>query len=205
VKKLIHSIIKEYKVLVRDKAALAVMFLMPVVLVFIVTIIQDSTFKSVNETSVPLLFVDNDKDSVSIKLENALKQTHFFEVVKKEISEEETKNLVADGNFLIGIIVPQNTSAQLREKAKSRISKLFPQEDSVVKNPDSNPLQLKVFFDPITKQSFKTSISGAIDRIISAIEMQSMIFALGDELKGISTESRAVTIDSKPLVETVQV
>ena len=79
--------------MVRDKAAMAVMFLMPMALVFIVTIIQDSTFKSVNETSVPLLFVDNDKDSLSFKLESALKQTHFFEVIKKDITEEETKVL----------------------------------------------------------------------------------------------------------------
>jgi ABC-2 type transport system permease protein len=203
-KKLLYCIYKEYKVLVRDKAALAVMFLMPMALVFIVTIIQDSTFKSVNETSVPLLFVDKDKDSLSFKLENALVQTHFFEVVKKDISEEETKTLVAEGKYLIGIIVPENTSQQLREKAKTRISKLFPQEDSATKTTDANPIQLKVFFDPITKQSFKVSISGAIDRIVSAIEMQSMISALEEELKDISPESKSASIDNKPLVETVQ-
>ena len=67
-KKIFYCIYKEYKVLVRDKAALAVTFLMPMALVFIVTIIQDSTFKSVNETSVPLLLVDKDKDSLSFKL-----------------------------------------------------------------------------------------------------------------------------------------
>lgn len=190
--------------MVRDKAAMAVMFLMPMALVFIVTIIQDSTFKSVNETSVPLLFVDNDKDSLSFKLESALKQTHFFEVIKKDITEEETKVLVSEGKFLIGVIVPQNTSSQLRERAKSRISKLFPQEDSLIKAKDTQPLQLKVFFDPITKQSFKVSISGAIDRIVTAIEMQSMIVALGEELKDISPESKSATIENKPLVETVQ-
>ncbi len=203
-KKLLYCIYKEYKVLVRDKAALAVMFLMPMALVFIVTIIQDSTFKSVNETSVPLLFVDNDRDSVSIKLEKALVQTNFFEVVKKDISEEKTKNLVAEGKYLIGVIVPENTSKQLREKAKARISKLFPQENTATKTSDRNALQLKVFFDPITKQSFKVSISGAIDRIVSAIEMQSMISALGEELKDISPESKSSNIDNKPLVETVQ-
>lgn len=202
--KLLYCIYKEYKVLIRDKAALAVMFLMPMTLVFIVTIIQDSTFKSVNETSVPLLFVDNDKDSLSFKLENALMQTHFFEVVKKDISEEETKTLVAEGKFLIGIIVPENTSAQLREKAKTRISKLFPQEDSTKQISDGGSLQLKIFFDPITKQSFKVSISGAIDRIVSAIEMQSMIKALGEELKDISPDGKTASIDNKPLVETVQ-
>jgi ABC-2 type transport system permease protein len=203
-KKLYYCIIKEFKILIRDKAALAVMFLMPMALVFIVTIIQDSTFKSVNETSVPLLLVDNDKDSVSIKLEKALIQTNFFKVEKKEISEEETKTLVAEGNYLIGIIIPKNTSIQLREKAKSRISKLFPQEDSAIKMVNSGPLQIKVFFDPITKESFKVSISGAIDRIVSAIEMQSMITALGEELKDISPETKSSAFENKPLVETVQ-
>lgn len=203
-KKLYHCIIKEFKILIRDKAALAVMFLMPMALVFIVTIIQDSTFKSVNETSVPLLFVDNDKDSVSIKLENALIQTNFFKVEKKDISENEAKNLVAEGKYLIGIIIPKNTSVQLREKSRSRISKLFPQEDSTKQISDSNVIQLKVYFDPITKQSFKVSISGAIDRIVSAIEMQSMVTALGEELKDISPEGKTGMIENKPLVETVQ-
>lgn len=202
--KLLYCIYKEYKVLIRDKAALAVMFIMPLALVFIVTIIQDSTFKSVNETSVPLLFVDNDKDSVSIQLEKALIQTNFFDVKKRDISEEETRNLVAEGKFLIGVIVPKNTSVLLREKAKSRISKLFPREDSVIRPANSDHLQLKVYFDPITKQSFKVSISGAIDRIVSAIEMQSMITALGQELKDISPEGKAASIENKPLVETVQ-
>lgn len=202
--KLLYCIYKEYKVLIRDKAALAVMFLMPMALVFIVTIIQDSTFKSVNETSVPLLFVDNDKDSLAFKLENALVQTHFFDVVKKDISEEETKNLVAEGKFLIGVIVPPKTSEQLREKAKLRISKLFPQEDSTVKTESSDPIRLKLFFDPVTKQSFKVSISGAIDRIVSGIEMQSMLTSLEEELKAISPEAKPAKIENKPLVETVQ-
>ena len=132
-KKIFYCIYKEYKVLVRDKAALAVTFLMPMALVFIVTIIQDSTFKSVNETSVPLLLVDKDKDSLSFKLENALVQTHFFEVTKRDISEDEAQTLVAKGKFLIAVIVPENASKQLRKKAKTRISKLFPEEDSTKK------------------------------------------------------------------------
>src|ERR1044071_3294796 len=111
-KKLLYSIQKEFKVFTRDRAAMAVTFLMPMAMVFIVTIIQDSTFKSVNETSVPLLFVDQDKDSIGIKLEKALSETKFFKVEKKEISEEEAKKLVSEGKFLIGIIVPKEASYQ---------------------------------------------------------------------------------------------
>ena len=199
-KKLFYCVYKEYKVLVRDKAALAVTFLMPMALVFIVTIIQDSTFKSVNETSVPLLLVDKDKDSLSFKLESALVQTRFFEVIKIDISEEQTQTLVAEGKFLIAVIVPKEASKQLREKAKARISKLFPDMDSAKKAEETAAVELKLFFDPITKQSFKVSISGAIDRIVSAIEMESMINTLGEELKTILSTTISPKFEKEPLV-----
>ena len=96
-KKLLYSLYKEYKVLVRDKAAMGIMFIMPMALVFVVTIIQDTTFKSVNETSVPLLLVDKDNDSLSVQLERALNQTKFFKVDKQNISGEEARELVATG------------------------------------------------------------------------------------------------------------
>jgi ABC-2 type transport system permease protein len=203
-RKLFYSIQKEFKVFVRDRSAMAVTFLMPVALVFIVTIIQDSTFKSVNETAVPVLFVDQDKDSIGIKLEKALTGTKFFKVERKEISEEETKALVTEGKFLIGIIVPARASEQLRERAKERISSLFPSEDSTGTEKENTSVQLKLFFDPVTKESFKVSIGGAIAKIVSGIEMQNMLIALGEELKAISPESKPPELQDRPIVTTVE-
>ena len=40
-----------------------------------------------------------------------------------------------------------------------------------------------MYFDPITKKSFKTTISNAIERIISQIEMQSMANSLNEKMK----------------------
>ena len=64
----------------------------------------------------------------------------------------------------------------------------------------ANPIELKLFFDPITKQSFKVSISGAIDRIVSAIEMESMINTLGEELKTILSTTVSPKFENEPLV-----
>lgn len=200
-KKLAYCIYKEFKLIIRDKAALAIMFLMPMALVFIVTLIQDSTFKSVNETKVPLLFVDKDQDSLSNNLERALVQANFFSIDKKNISLEETKQLVASGKYLIAVLVPENTSKNLRQKASDRISKLFSQTNTVM---DTSAIELQLFFDPITKQSFKTSISGAIDRIVSGIEMQSMGQVLTKQLKEAFPNSQPANFDNKPLVTTVQ-
>ncbi len=178
------------------------MFLMPMALVFIVTLVQDSTFKSVNETSVPLLFVDNDKDSLSFQLENSLTQAHFFTTSKKNISVDEAKQLVATGKFLMAVIVPENISKKLRNKAKAKISKAFNPNDSIIN--DDSELQLQLFFDPITKQSFKVTISSAIDKIVSGIEMQSLTKELSQQLKQNFPNAKPIAFDSKPLVTTIQ-
>lgn len=205
-KKLLYSLYKEYKVLVRDKAAMAIMFVMPMALVFLITVIQDTTFKSVNESSVPLLLVDKDHDTLSFQLERALKSTRSFVIEKKDISTEEVRELISNGDYLIGIIIPENSSKRLREKASARISKLFISDDSVGAEPvDTSALHLTLLFDPITKQSFKMSISSAVDGIVSGVEMQSMVSVLNEQLKDlVPGGGSGFQFDSKPLLTTVQ-
>lgn len=184
--KLLYSIYKEYKVLTRDRAGLAITFIMPTVLILIITLIQDTTFRSVNEASVPLLIVDRDHDSLSTTLEKSLINSKFFVITKKQLSDEETKKEIATGHFFIGIIIPENTSKKLREKSSARISTLLSgfSADSIVEEPiDTNKLKVQLYFDPITKKSFKTTISNSIERIISQIEMQGMVNSLNEKMK----------------------
>src|SRR6478609_7109970 len=105
--KLLYSIYKECKVLTRDRAGLAI------------------TFISVNESSVPLLLVDRDHDSLSHTLEKYIVNSKFFIVTKKQLSNEEVKQEIAKGHFFIGVIVPENTSKRLRERSTARIAKLL--------------------------------------------------------------------------------
>lgn len=185
--KLLYSILKEYKVLTRDRAGLAITFIMPTVLILIITLIQDTTFRSVNEASIPLLIVDRDHDSLSSTLEKSLISSKFFVITKKQLTDEETKKEIAKGTFFIGIVIPKNTSKGLREKSSVRISKLlnsFSGDTSATEEPiDTSKLKVQMYFDPITKKSFKTTISNSIERIISQIEMQSMVNSLNDKMK----------------------
>ena len=90
--KLLYSIYKEYKVLTRDRAGLAITFIMPTVLILIITLIQDTTFRSVSEASVPLLIVDRDNDSLASSLEKSLAGSKFFAITKKNMTNEQAKN-----------------------------------------------------------------------------------------------------------------
>ena len=47
--KLLASTYKEFLLLTRDIGGIAILFIMPLVLIVTITLIQDSTFKTVNE------------------------------------------------------------------------------------------------------------------------------------------------------------
>jgi ABC-2 type transport system permease protein len=202
--KLIYSIYKEYKVLTRDRAGLAITFIMPTVLILIMTLIQDSTFKSVNESSVPLLFVDRDHDSLSETLKKYINRSKFFVITEKQLSNEEAKKEIAQGHFFIGVVVPENTSKKLRDRSTARVTKLLDSfsGDSVTAavSADTSKIELNLFFDPITKKSFKTTISNSIERIISQIEMQGMVTALNTKMRETFPDAKPSALENTPLV-----
>ena len=63
--KLWASIYKEFLLLIRDVGGLTILFVMPLVLVITITLIQDSSFKSVQQTKIPILIVDNNKVNIN--------------------------------------------------------------------------------------------------------------------------------------------
>ena len=201
--KLLYSLYKEFKVITRDKAGLAITFIMPTVLILIITLIQDTTFRSVNEASVPLLIVDNDHDSLSNVLEKSLINSKFFVITKKQLSVDEAKKEVAKGHYFIGIVIPEHTSDLLRSRSSDRVNKLmssFSGDTLPSKKVDTTMIRLKLFFDPITKKSFKTTISNSIERIISQIEMQSMVNSLNETMKESFPDAKPSKLEITPIV-----
>ena len=201
--KLLYSLYKEFKVITRDKAGLAITFIMPTILILIITLIQDTTFRSVNEASVPILIVDNDHDSLSNVLEKSLIHSKFFVITKKQLTIDEAKKEVAKGHYFIGIVIPENTSKLLRQRSSDRVNKLmasFSGDSLSSEKTDTAMIRLKLFFDPITKKSFKTTISNSIERIISQIEMQSMVNSLNEIMKENFPEAKPSKLETTPIV-----
>ena len=70
--KLWMSLRKDFRVLVRDGIGLALMFIMPIVLVFVVTDIQDSTFKMINKNKLPIYVCNRDTGASGKQLIQAI-------------------------------------------------------------------------------------------------------------------------------------
>ena len=74
------TLIKEILLLTRDRAGLAMLFLMPVALVLVMTLLQDSTFKQLEEKTLPILIVNHDADTFGLSIVSGLMSASVFDV-----------------------------------------------------------------------------------------------------------------------------
>ena len=79
-KRLLASVVKEGLILINDKVGLLIMFLMPIFLVFVITIVQDSAFRLVNENRFDILVVNKDKGAIGDSLVKMLQNSGNFNV-----------------------------------------------------------------------------------------------------------------------------
>ena len=182
--KLLAAIKKEALILLRDRVGLAVLFLMPMILIFVMTLIQDSAFKSLNERGIPIVFVDDDKDSLGVEIEHGLRNSGmctFNNTIDGIPATAETvEKAVSDGKFLVGIVVPEGATQAIRNNVKVLVQQTLGEIDSVQKQPDS--VEISIYIDPITKKSFLTSVTSSLHEFISEIKTKIMFREFSDQI-----------------------
>ena len=185
------SVIKEFLLLKRDLGGLIILFVMPLVLVITVTLIQDSTFKTVTDSKIPILLVDNDKGSVSKTVFENLEKSNLFSVVtqidNQTITEDVARENVYKGKFQLAIVIPKDLSSDLQAKVDQNVEKIVSslgltdsvaqQENRVIKEKE-----VKLYFDPAVQMSFKNAVMSSIDKMISQIETKSIYTTFQNQL-----------------------
>ena len=184
--KLWQSAYKEFLLLTRDVGGLAVLFLMPLLLVIVITIIQDNTFKTIQENKIPVLLVDFDEGSISNEIKENLVASSLFEIILQN-NENTAQDLVQKGEYQLAIILPKNMSRDLDLKVARNVTSIlakFGIEEDTVSQTQKHVIgkEIRLYFDPATQQSFKSSVRNNIDRMISKIESQSIYEAFQEEL-----------------------
>ena len=119
--KLWATIVKDVRILLRDKVGIALMFVMPIILVVVVTSIQNSTFQLVNKNKLPVLICNSDTGQASLQLIKTINKIGMFKV--SLVNSDNTESLIADAmhknDAMLGIIIPSNFSAKVSAKSKN--------------------------------------------------------------------------------------
>ncbi|MCF1190191.1 ABC transporter permease [Mangrovimonas sp. AS39] len=201
-RKLWASAYKEFLLLTRDIGGIAILFIMPLVLIVTITLIQDSSFKTIENIDIPILVVDNDQGDVSKTILDGLKESDAFEIHSKT-SEDEAKDLVFKGKYQMAIVIPKELSEELQAQVDQNVEGIMAKFSMDSDSTDTTPKkqieikEVRLYFDPATQITFKTSVKNGIDKMISKIETESIYKAFQEQ---ISDDPEEVIFDTKSLI-----
>lgn len=180
-RKLTATVMKELVLLARDRSGLLVLFLMPTVLVIVVSLVQENVLKTTGQTSIRILFVDQDRQSIGQVIEELLPGSGAVEIVKnldgQKIDEESAKTLLAKGDFQFCIIIPKGVTDAVKKRVEQQTMAALNAEDEDQKEPVPLP-SLVVYFDPLVQGAFRASVVNALHRVILSMEMEMKARAL---------------------------
>ncbi|HRF16412.1 MAG TPA: ABC transporter permease [Bacteroidia bacterium] len=191
------SIIKEFKVLSRDKTGLFLMFLMPLALALLMTVLQNSAFKIVNENKVDLMLVNNDSNSLFFQnFRRGLEQTGMFNLSIHAGNNTDSK-FSEDKASIVLVTIPKGYAFVLNQEIESKAEQalqLFGMLDSVsVSEREKLALNnLELSFDPVLQESYRYSIKSTVISVVMAIQNEMLLRQLFYNVNQFQPDSTAL-------------
>jgi ABC-2 type transport system permease protein len=183
---------KEWLILIRDVAGLIVLFVMPMIMVVILAVVQEFGWKDISkDPKVPVLFIDNDHDSLAAKIERGLAASHFFQpqdsVEAKPVSEELARELVRKGEYQLAIVIPEGSTIKVHQKIEFMILKLMSGLKMGEMNPfsdieNTDSVNIRLYLDPAIKPSFKNAVISSMKEHSLKVESEMIFQSFNDEL-----------------------
>jgi ABC-2 type transport system permease protein len=199
--KLWAAILKDVKILVRDKIGLTFMFAMPIFLVLVITSLQSSTFELVNENKVPLLVCNKDTGAASRQLIQALEKVGMFNLLAttQNLNGQQVSDTMHKQNALMALVIPVSFSTKIAAKAKDVSEKALNDFGVKEKEGDQNTdslYNILFYYHPVLQASYRQSIQGAIRSSLQLVEskqiLQTLYFALNEKKLPESLENKII-------------
>ncbi|HSZ73037.1 MAG TPA: ABC transporter permease, partial [Cytophagaceae bacterium] len=187
--KFTSSIIKELRLLTRDRVGLMIMFAMPLLLVLLITSIQISAFELVNNSKVKVLLCNKDKGKGSKEFLTYLNEVGRFDLVNVDMTEDDRNvgDYLNDHDAFVALYIPEGFSDQIARKASFSANKALV-EFGINEASDTTRMvrvdSLTIYFHPVLQQSLRLSIQGALKSVVQLVESKSMLNALYFSING---------------------
>ena len=184
--KLWRSFIKEILLLKRDIGGIVIIFVMPLLLIVTITLIQDSTFKNLEGSKIPIIFIDNDKSEVSKNIKGELENSKTFQLLTN-FNEKSAQDAVFAGDYQMAIVIPEDLTKDLNSNIDSKVQTIvssFGLEGDSAKTKTEVPKakEIHLYFDPATNAGFKNSVMNSVNKMVFEIENKKIYKAFQDQL-----------------------
>lgn len=177
--KLLATIQKDVRILLRDKTGLLLIFAMPVLLVLVVTGIQSSNFDVTHKNTLSISVCNKDTGFISREFIDALDSTGLFNLTfYRNVNEGQLRHDILKKNMAGSIIINEGFSQQILATSKQtagRALQSFGLEGDTATIISGNQNHLKFYYNPALQQSLKASVEGSVLSALQIIQSQEVL------------------------------
>jgi ABC-2 type transport system permease protein len=205
--KFFASFVKEILLLIRDRAGIISLFVMPVILVFVMTIIEDTALNSLVDRQVSILYCNPNNDSLGVAIKKGLDETKAFTILEevdgKRLDKEQLRAQIAAGKYPVGIYVPEGATDTLRSNARRLVMKTFAEiglGDTANKTARFDSVVVEILYDPAVKNALKAVVEGAIGQHSSIIVGKMISEMYSEILSGILPGGKKLNVSYPKMI-----
>lgn len=154
----------EIQLLLRDIPGLLILFVMPALLVLVLTTLHSVEAGKTNKISV--LIINNDTGKVGKKFVEKLKESSMFSIPNQtslNVSLDDAKKEVMNGHYQALIVLPKGLTKSTEDYSKWLVKSAGRQPEQKV---------LRVYLDPTLTVSFKDSLANEFIRFEQKIKLE---------------------------------
>jgi len=149
-KSLIAIIVKELKLLLRDPAGLIMLFVLPAIFIFVLSLALQGTFlSSKKKEKLDILVVNNDRGETGKRLIEGLSGSGYFNIITdlkgKKVELPEAKKELHKGNYKVIVSIPEDATEAVDFKKESKI---------------------EILIDPVLSSDFAANITSSIQAFV---------------------------------------
>lgn len=165
--KLVASVLKEARIIGRDRQALFLFFVMPVVFVLILSLALRDAFGERPGATFPVLVVAGDRGEISANVIRAFRSNSHLQLTESDhASEVQVRQWLIEGRYMFAVLIPPGAT----EQAKRRIGEMaarVPKEMLMEK-----PVEVRVLADPALRGDYRKVLEGALSLALHGVEMR---------------------------------
>ena len=207
--KLYSTLRKDLLLLLRDKVGITFIFIMPVILVLIITSIQNSAFDIVNSNKVPVLIYNQDKGEAANQFLDALEKIGLFDlrILQDSILPADLAARMHKEDALLAIAIPKGFSDRLAKRASVTANKAF----QILEMPDNNlnqtlPIDTVIlYYHPVLQANYRLNIQNGLHSAMKMVETKQILKVVYQSLNEGTTEQNVDEDIFKSGIDVVEV
>jgi ABC-2 type transport system permease protein len=178
--KIFAATAKELLLLRRDRTGLLVLFLMPAILVVLITLVQENVMELTGQKKTQVLFLDLDQGDLGKSLQKQLASTTLDLVLWDEKQKDITdiQAAVTGGGYQVGVVIPKGASARF----KAETARLFQQGKGRDNPREMVTTSVQLFVDPGIMAGLRSGVIAQLQMTLTTIALEAKLAQLGGVL-----------------------